>query len=50
MEKIFDILKNLFQDIINILAGKGNGDGVAAQVLGAIKNIFGNATDDGQAE
>ena len=41
MDKILDVLKNLFQDIINIVAGRNGDDGIATQVLGAIKNIFG---------
>lgn len=43
MDKIFDTLKKLFEDIIGIVAGRNGEDGIATQVLDAIKNIFGNA-------
>ncbi len=48
MEKIFEVLKNLFQDIINIVTGRGEDSDVAAQVLGAIKDIFGSASKDAE--
>ncbi|MBQ7598688.1 MAG: hypothetical protein IJU56_08935 [Clostridia bacterium] len=50
MDKIMNVLKNLFQDIINIVVGRNGEGGVATQVLEAIKNIFGNAADGEKAE